>query len=162
MNGKLTRKVCSKCKKKKAVDQFNWQRKSKGQRQPACRTCTKKQQKQQYRKNLTLRIRRNCDRTIRHRKEVARCLFDYLLEHPCVDCGERNPVLLDPDHVRGDKTCGVSKLRNSVWEKQLIELQKCDIRCVRCHRLKTASEQKWAKVAWWEEVQRKTNLCEAR
>jgi L-lysine 2,3-aminomutase len=66
-------------------------------------------------------------------------VFEYLSKHPCVDCGESNPVVLEFDHVRGQKLSTVSKLKNSNtrWRKLLIEIEKCDVRCVNCHRRRT-------------------------
>ena len=62
----------------------------------------------------------------------------YLLEHPCVDCGETDPVVLDFDHLR-DKTKNVSALLKSTWTRILREIEKCDVVCANCHRRRTAS-----------------------
>jgi hypothetical protein len=59
-----------------------------------------------------------------------------------VDCGETNPVLLEFDHVRGSKLNSVCNLirRGFSWEKIAAEISKCEVRCCRCHRLKTAKQ----------------------
>lgn len=73
--------------------------------------------------------------------ERTRYVFQYLIEHPCVDCGERNPVRLTFDHVRGEKLCDVSEgyLYKS-WSLEAIkaEIEKCDVRCWNCHMERTA------------------------
>lgn len=74
-----------------------------------------------------------------------RRVLAYLQEHPCVDCGERDPVLLDLDHVRGDKVESVSFMvrNNTGWQAIEAEIAKCEVRCANCHRRKTGTEQRW-------------------
>jgi hypothetical protein len=61
---------------------------------------------------------------------------DYLLAHPCVDCGEKDIIVLEFDHVRGDKKYNVSNLiMQSYGLNTLItEIEKCEVRCANCHR----------------------------
>jgi len=68
--------------------------------------------------------------------------MEYLNAHPCVDCGETDPIVLDFDHCRGEKSFGISKAINGGYSKKrlLEEVKKCDVRCTKCHRRKTASE----------------------
>ena len=74
------------------------------------------------------------------RAESLRLLLHYLREHPCVDCGERDPVLLDFDHRDfGLEHLDVSTLvwRNT-WPSVKAEIARCDVRCADCHRHRTA------------------------
>jgi hypothetical protein len=66
----------------------------------------------------------------------------YLSERACVDCGERDPVVLEFDHVRGVKTDEISRLISDgvAWARIELEIAKCDVRCVNCHIRKTARE----------------------
>ena len=65
-----------------------------------------------------------------------------VLTHPCVDCGETDPVGLENDHVRGEKTAHVTLLM--YWKCALsvliAEIAKWEVRCANCHRKKTESE----------------------
>src|SRR5437667_10485108 len=73
----------------------------------------------------------------RSRADVARPAFSrnqlrmwqYLAAHPCVDCGERDPVVLHFDHLR-DKRTDVSymTLNGFKWDTILEEIAKCEIR----------------------------------
>jgi hypothetical protein len=68
----------------------------------------------------------------------------YLVEHPCIDCGEADPIVLDFDHRRPlDKLGTVSDLvsRGRV-QKAKIEAAKCDVRCSNCHRRRHAAERR--------------------
>ena len=73
---------------------------------------------------------------------------EYLATHPCVDCGEADPLLLDFDHRPGEKKVDdVSRLvsRHS-WAVALAEIANCDVRCVSCHRRKTARDFGWRRL----------------
>lgn len=81
-------------------------------------------------------------------------LFDYLKQHPCVDCGESRPEVLEFDHVRGKKVRGkdgctidVSSMvsRKYSWKAIEKEIKKCDVRCANCHRIRTVKTRGWYK-----------------
>lgn len=103
---------------------MTWKHRNKNERQ--CKTCA---------------YQSNKERRIRH----LLVLWEYLKEHPCVDCGEPNPFYLDFDHEKGTKTSPIARLRNTSYKIETImnEVAKCTVRCVRCHRLKTAIEEGW-------------------
>jgi hypothetical protein len=63
------------------------------------------------------------------------------LKAGCVDCGTKDPVVLDADHERG-KRHSVSKLLhgNFTWEFLERELKRCVVRCANCHRRRTAEQ----------------------
>jgi C1A family cysteine protease len=50
----------------------------------------------------------------------------------CVDCGESNSVVLDFDHVKGEKVSNISIQK---------EIDKCEVRCSNCHRIATAKRR---------------------
>ncbi len=69
---------------------------------------------------------------------------DYLLNHPCVDCGNSDIRVLDFDHVKGNKVNNISNLvRNATSLNNIIsEIEKCEIRCANCHRIVTYERRK--------------------
>lgn len=72
----------------------------------------------------------------RERAHKAR-ITKYLIANPCVDCGERDPVVLDFDH-QGDKSFGISgSAGRMAWVRIEREITKCDVRCSNCHRRKS-------------------------
>ena len=87
------------------------------------------------------RVRRN---DARYKLEKRAWLDAYLAEHPCVDCDENDPDVLDFDHVQGQKSANVSDL---LWGKSSLkrlqaEVALCEVRCANCHRRITRSRQR--------------------
>ena len=69
-------------------------------------------------------------------------LVTYLSEHPCVDCGEQDLLVLDFDHRDpATKRLAIgSLLRYARWSPLEAEIAKCDVRCANCHRRRTARQ----------------------
>jgi len=74
-------------------------------------------------------------------------LVAYLNTHPCVDCGETDPIVLDFDHVRGTKVMEVSRMvaNGYPWSKIEIEIAKCEVRCANDHRRVTSKRRQEAR-----------------
>lgn len=132
-------KTCTKCLLEKSLDEFAWKRKG-IEYQSSCKTCTRKRTREHYHKNKTI----YAERKVRYRKQIRKFVYNYLLEHCCVDCGESDPVVLQFDHV-GEKTSNISLAIWRGWSKSklLKEIEQCQIRCANCHTRKTAKEQDW-------------------
>ena len=61
------------------------------------------------------------------------------LDAGCTDCGFRKwAEALQFDHVNGDKIAPISGITGSSWEVVSAEIAKCEVRCVNCHRIRTA------------------------
>ena len=70
--------------------------------------------------------------------ERTRYLFAYFEAHPCMDCGETDPVVLEFDHLR-DKSFNIGQdLARRAWKSVLDEIEKCEVVCANCHRRRTA------------------------
>jgi len=80
---------------------------------------------------------------------VRKFVGDYLREHPCVDCGETDLVVLQFDHCRGTKTMNVSTMIKRRFRLAAIkdEIAKCDVRCANCHARRTAHQFGWWNMA---------------
>lgn len=104
------------------------------------RVRNKEKQKEWSRKHyLTNRdkiIRKAKDHNKRAIKEAKDYIRNYLLEHPCVDCGEIDIVVLEFDHVRGIKKHNISNMKHASYCIVSIkeEIDKCEVRCCNCHR----------------------------
>jgi len=72
----------------------------------------------------------------------------------CVDCGEDNPIVLEYDHVRGEKRMCVSDMARQSYSIKTIqrEIDKCELRCANCHRIVTYERR--------ENISNLQELCE--
>lgn len=72
-------------------------------------------------------------------KEGKVKLEKYLMGHPCVDCGNSDIRVLEFDHVKGNKRFDIGKAVNSKygWETVLEEIEKCEVVCANCHKIRT-------------------------
>ena len=83
----------------------------------------------------------------RAQQEAREMVYQYLSEHPCVDCGESDVVVLDFDH-QGDKVATINTLikRGTAISTILTEMAKCEVVCSNDHRRRTAKAQLWRRV----------------
>lgn len=101
-----------------------------------------------YQQNKDAYLARSKVSNANRRAENKRRLYEYLREHPCVDCGESDLVVLDLDHR--DETAKVLNIstmlqKNQSWVRIAKEIEKCDVRCSNCHRRRTARQFGWLK-----------------
>ena len=81
-----------------------------------------------------------------YRIKIRAQMYEYLSDKCCIDCGEKDPIVLDFDHRDPkEKTRNVSKFLSghNSWKSILKEIDKCDIRCSNCHRRKSHKQFKY-------------------
>lgn len=138
-------KRCSRCKKEKTVDEFNFKNKATGTKQYQCKECSRIYIRLHYERNKKYYLLKAHKRNKKNRNEIKVYIWNYLTEHPCVDCKETDPIVLEFDHL-SSKLATISNMhRNFSLEKVKIEIDKCEVRCANCHRRKTAKERGWTK-----------------
>lgn len=126
-------RICGKCKKVKDLEtEFYKGNGYRGGYLLRCKECFRQYPSQQAPQML--------DRTYRMRKRNLQFVWDYYREHPCVDCGETDPLVLQFDHVRGEKIEIISRLAHHTRSLKVIEAEiaKCEVVCANCHARRTA------------------------
>ena len=122
----------------KSLDDFAWRRKDRGQRHNMCRPCHSDYHREHYLANKQRYIDQAAASKKRLLLERTRWLLEYFKEHPCTDCGETDPVVLEFDHL-GDKEFGIAQaVAYRSWQTILDEIAKCEVVCANCHRRRTA------------------------
>lgn len=71
--------------------------------------------------------------------EARRAFVNSLKDNPCMDCNQKFPAAcMEFDHRPGtQKHAAVSSLTNSSLETLQKEIDKCDLVCANCHRIRT-------------------------
>jgi hypothetical protein len=144
-------RACTKCGEKKPLEAFPPVRRGEPKLQTWCRDCFAEANARNYRKNLQRERTRIYKYIAERRAEVGQKIIEYLREHPCVDCGERDIVVLEFDHI-GDKVADVSAYAGGgrTWARVRAEIEKCQVRCANCHRRKTRERSASRRTAAFE------------
>lgn len=73
----------------------------------------------------------------------------------CLDCGlQFSPVVMDFDHVHGEKILPIADMREKAWSQVLLELQKCELVCACCHRVRTRNRALARVFGGWRRIGR--------
>ena len=140
-------RVCSECGVEKDITQFPIRNQNRWWRQTYCLECRSKLGASWYERNKEYQ-KQNAKK---HRTEASALarefILNYLLTHPCIHCGESNPIVLEFHHRYG-KDMTVAQMVSSGYAipKIQAEIDKCDVLCANCHRIVTAKERGWYRV----------------
>jgi hypothetical protein len=125
---------CGRCGDLKPTSEFAWRRQARGQRDNMCRRCRSAYHREHYLANRQRYIEQARTRKETLRLERTQYLIEYFASHPCVDCGEQDPVVLEFDHLE-DKLFNIANaLPYRNWQSILDEIAKCEVVCRNCHR----------------------------
>ena len=91
MNNK---KQCTKCLEIKSLEDFPFRNRSKGYKSSSCKECKNKYLNEYYASSFSRRdsIKYDSSKKIRISENIKK-IEEYLLTHPCVDCGEKDIVV---------------------------------------------------------------------
>ena len=138
-------RLCARCHVAKPLSEFGLKNVAKGWYVSYCRPCMRQRSKEHYHKDFAAYMARARTRAAIDRAGNRAYVAQYLSTHPCVDCGEPDPVVLEFDH-RDPRTKreNVGRLiHNSTLSAVQAEIAKCDVRCGNCHRIRTAHQFGW-------------------
>ncbi len=74
------------------------------------------------------------------RHKIVLFVFEYKKTHPCVDCGEDDPIVLEFDHlIQKNKEFNIADGCHGGFslKKIINEINKCDVVCANCHKRRT-------------------------
>jgi hypothetical protein len=95
----------------------------------------RKASRKSYLKHRTERLNKN-----KRIKEENYKVINDIKSRPCADCGNTFPApCMDFDHVRGLKRFTIAQRMITPLSTLLKEIEKCDIVCSNCHRMRTVS-----------------------
>lgn len=145
-------KTCSSCTEEKPFEAYNRNAAKKDGLQAYCRDCNSIKLKAHYAQNKDKAVARSGRNRVIWKAKLHAYLADYFRQHPCVDCGESNLLLLTFDHL-GNKEADVATLvgRGCSLRRIEREIAKCQVVCVRCHTFRTADQRGWWRMAYLTE-----------
>jgi len=143
---------CSRCRECKPVNEFAWRRKKRGQRDSYCRPCRAAYKQEHYAANRQRYIDKAGRRKRRLAEQNVLNLFQYFRSHPCADCGERDPLVLECDHLDVKSFAIAQAMRDRTWPAIELEIEKCEIVCANCHRRRTARRGGWRRAIAAQQV----------
>lgn len=149
MNEPQKNGVCRQCGKETDVRRFDTFKTRTGEtrRRGVCKDCrnarqfTQREKKEQWRREHYQKTKTAKQQKDAARRAVIKAYVDAFKSRPCMDCGVTwPPVAMDLDHVRGFKTKNVATFVSGAYRLELVkeEIEKCDVVCACCHRIRTA------------------------
>ena len=145
-------KTCTECDEEKRLSQFHWNdRKKKLGRRKACRSCQNRSQRaigRKLRKDQPLAESKRQKKRYWDAKENGELVKDWVMAKyegiPCPDCSRVYPwCCMDFDHRPTEEKsfnisdrCGLV-LTSGVLANVVKEIDKCDLVCSNCHRIRT-------------------------
>lgn len=134
-------KTCPKCKTEKDLEEFPKASSRKDGHAAWCKVCYATRAKQRYQENPDEKARivknRNTIRVTNREQLVA-----YLKGKSCTDCPNSDWRVLEFDHLdRKNKEHNIGNMMLSFsWANILKEIEKCEVVCANCHRIRTAEQ----------------------
>jgi hypothetical protein len=137
-------RICTKCFTEKPVEEFGWKSMARGKRHAICKECTAIRSNNWYYQNKEAHIENVMAHKKEARQEAREYVWAYLAAHPCIGCGETDPVVLEFHH-RSGKEREVSRMVADGLSIATIqeEINKCDVLCANCHRRLTSQNRGW-------------------
>lgn len=139
-------KTCSVCKEDKSLEDFAFRSKAKGTRQSRCRSCIREWDRKCWSEG------RKKETSGQKRREVLErnrsYIWTVLTTSSCVDCDNNNPLVLEFDHLRDKSNNIASVMRDWSLEKLMAEIEKCEVVCANCHKIRTSN-----RAGWWRSMQ---------
>jgi L-lysine 2,3-aminomutase len=137
-------KKCTKCKIEKELKNFN--KKYKNRLNSRCKECVRESVKKHYLNNKEYYINKALKHNKKYKLINKQFVWNFLKTHPCVDCNESDPIVLEFDHLK-EKNNDISSMISQSYSLETIkkEIEKCEVRCANCHRRKTAKQFNWCK-----------------
>ena len=133
MDTSLPAKTCSECKIPQLLSEFSYRSDKPHLLRSQCKQCLRDRAN---RNNAESKEQRRLIQEAK-REPARQYVYEYFQTHPCVDCGESNWMVLEFDHVHGDKLMNVSKMMAHSLDLIIAEIAKCESVCANCHKIRT-------------------------
>lgn len=131
-------KKCNRCNGTKSLSEFYKNKTKSDGHGTRCKACMSAYGKAWYSKNAEEQKKNTAARNKVTRKADRSWINSLKIAKGCADCGyDERAVALDFDHVRGEKLCNVGEMVGRSRERIQEEMDKCEVVCANCHRIRT-------------------------
>lgn len=131
-------KVCTDCQKLLPHEAFAKNASKSDGLQNKCKECKKLYNITYYSVNKDRHKETRAESRQRIRDENTAKMVELLRNSECMDCGNSDIRVLEFDHL-GDKSFTIGgRFQSMSWDRVLTEIEKCDIVCANCHKIRTA------------------------
>jgi hypothetical protein len=132
-------KRCGKCNKALPLEAFNPDQRTVNKVQSYCKACNYTNSREWKNKNKERTKKMDIKALNKLTDENILFVIQHKKKNGCIDCGEKDPVVLECDHIPGrGKSGNISRLvRDASLNRLKSELARCEIRCANCHRRRT-------------------------
>ena len=133
-------KYCGSCEQFKDLEAFSTNKSKRDGLSSCCKGCHSEYVKQHYINNKEKYLRAAAKRNKTYEQEIKEYIFK-VKDAPCMDCGIKYPpYVMDFDHREPEqKEFNISyavRLKSPLRKIQE-EIDKCDLVCANCHRIRT-------------------------
>ena len=135
-------KICPKCHKQRRLTSFYYRKRGPraGEYYEKCKECMKLRGRSYYHLNRDRQLRLALIRRAQYRSSTKAYLVK-VKNKPCSDCGRKFPhYVMDFDHRDArTKHRDIARMVAGGWAMWKIEreIEKCDLVCANCHRIRT-------------------------
>ncbi len=133
-------KFCHGCARWLAPSEYSFKDRARRVLRSRCRRCCCERSKRHYVRMKRAYLARNRRRKPMLREVAAMFVHQFLRQHPCVHCGEEDPVVLEFNHIDPAlKSGNISEMiRTGTSVRRLqAEIAKFEVLCANCHQRHT-------------------------
>ena len=146
-------RTCTICGQTKNEQSFFYRNKKLAKLHSQCKDCYIDKRRRIWREHYHKYGSKYRERAVarNHRLKIKRrrLMLEYLKDKSCAICQINDPRVLEFDHLDPSaKSFSIARGNSDLllsWPKILAEIEKCQILCANCHKIKTAQEQNWYK-----------------
>lgn len=142
----MKNKKCTRCKNILDLNKFPIINKSKNKISSLCVECKRSYDREYWDKvKLIKRDQKNANQKI-IRQRNRNYIISFLKKSVCADCSNTNWIVLEFDHKnRNLKSFNLADASSESIDKIQKEIDKCEVVCANCHRIRTATQREYNK-----------------
>lgn len=134
-------KTCTICKSQKELTEFSNNKTKPDGKNNMCKGCKKEYNRGYYSLTKDIHNPKRYSRRDKVREGLKDFIKEYKESRPCSDCGNFYPsFVMDFDHQR-DKSFNIGGVVASSLQVLIAEIEKCELVCSNCHRIRTYGPQ---------------------